>query len=207
MDRLQTWRAIHVSIGILTMLPLWWHIRSAHSSPSPIEWLLLVSIGVLVLSGIFGSAIQDLFPHIASKRAEHEVRIKDVDYEIRGLLKQAADDVPGCGVEVNSAYHAEIEPILLNRDPSVRLLWMTLLGKDPAMRACAGARRLEGKFGEKNQGYAKLLALAERKVRLDQNLINLRFSTGWLPFHIGSVLIVGFLLVFHIISALMFRFQ
>ena len=207
MDRLQTWRAIHVAIGILAMLPLWWHIRSAHGSPSPIEWLLLLAIGVLVLTGIFGSALQDLFPHLAASKDEHEVRLRDVDYELRGLLKQAADSAPGCGVEVNSAYSAEIEPILLNRQPALWLLWTTLSGHDPAVRACARATSLVGKFGDKNEGYAGLLKLAQRKVRLDQNLINLRFSTGWLPFHIGAVLTVGFLLIFHIVSALMFRFR
>jgi CRP-like cAMP-binding protein/Fe-S-cluster-containing hydrogenase component 2 len=207
MDRLETWRTIHVTLGMLAMLPLWWHIRSAHAIPSAMEWLLLVAVGLLVLTGMFGSAVQDFFPHIASKRAEHEVRTKDVDYEIRGLLKQAADDAPGCGIEVDAAYRREIEPILLNRDSSLRLLWTTLRGQDPAVRACAQARKLVGQFGEKNQGYARLLALAERKVRLDQNLINLRFSKNWLPFHIITVLVVGFLLVFHIVSALMFRFQ
>jgi hypothetical protein len=207
MDRLETWRAIHVAIGILVMLPLWWHLRSAHDTPSPLEWVLLVAIGALILSGVFGSTLQDLFPQIAARKTEHEVRLKDVDYELRSLLKQAADSAPGCGVEVNSAYRAEIEPILLNRQPTLEMLWTTFSGRDPAAHACARARTLIGKFGDKNEGYAGLVKLAERKVRLDQNLTNLRFSTGWLPFHIGAVLIVGFLLVFHIASALMFRFQ
>jgi CRP-like cAMP-binding protein/Fe-S-cluster-containing hydrogenase component 2 len=207
MDRLETWRAIHVALGILAMLPLWWHIRSSHVSPNAVEWLLLAAIGVLVLSGILGSAVQDLFPHLATRPAEHEVRLGDVDYELRALLKQAADSAPGYGVEVNSAYQAEIEPILTGRQSPLRLLWATLRGADPALHACAQARRLAGKFGEKSAAYGKLLALAERKVRLDQNRTNLRFSTGWLPFHIGALLVVGFLLVFHIVGALMFRFQ
>jgi hypothetical protein len=205
MDRLETWRAIHVALGIVAMLSMWWHIRSAHASPNPIEWLLFAAIGVLVLSGLFGSMVQDLFPHIAANQIEHEVRLRDVDYELRALLKQAADNAPGYGLEVNSAYHAEIEPILHNREPSLRLLWTSLSGEDPALRACARARRLAGKFGDKNEGYGILLALAERKVRLDQNYNNLRFNMGWLPFHIGSLLIVGFLLVFHVVGALLFR--
>jgi hypothetical protein len=207
MDRLETWRAIHVALGVFAMLPMWWHIQRAHTSPSPLEWLLFVGIGALLLSGLVGSLVQDRFPHLAGNQLEREVRLKDVDYELRVLIKRAADDAPGYGPDVDAAYQAEIDPILHGRERSLRLLWATLRHKDPAARACARARKRVGQFAEKGEGYDKLLALAERKVRLDQNRCNLAFSTGWLPFHVGAVLMVGFLLIFHIIGALMFRLQ
>ena len=51
----KTWRRVHVTLGILATLPLWWHCESGRASPLD---LTLKSVAILlVMSGLFGLAI------------------------------------------------------------------------------------------------------------------------------------------------------
>jgi hypothetical protein len=206
LDNLERWRSAHILLGVGALLPLWWHIVSAPVAPNPAEWLLLGIVILLVASGIFGTVIQDFFPHTAGKQGEHLVRIKDVDRELRDVLKASTDNAVGHGEEVEEAYHARIEPILYETPPFWRLLFSALRKGDPAQSSCAMARHLLGGFStdEHKRAYEQLLQLAEHKVRLDQNRVSLQFTTGWLRYHILVAVMIGVLLVFHIVGAFLF---
>jgi len=56
----KTWRRVHVTLGILATLPLWWHCESGRASPLD---LTLKSVAILlVMSGLFGLAITEFLP-------------------------------------------------------------------------------------------------------------------------------------------------
>jgi hypothetical protein len=60
LNRPKTWRRIHVTLGILATLPLWWHCESGPASTLD---LTLKSVAILlVMSGLFGLAIMEFLP-------------------------------------------------------------------------------------------------------------------------------------------------
>jgi hypothetical protein len=60
LNRPKTWRRIHVTLGILATLPLWWHCESGRASTLD---LTLKSVAILlVMSGLFGLAIMEFLP-------------------------------------------------------------------------------------------------------------------------------------------------
>jgi hypothetical protein len=96
--------------------------------------------------------------------------------------------------------------MLHKTQPFWRLVLATLRSSAPAQKAGASARKSLGTFQTKDQNdaYATLFELAERKVRLEQNRTNLRFTTGWLRYHIDVAIVTGVLLIFHIVGAFLF---
>jgi hypothetical protein len=60
LDWPQTWRRVHVTLGIFATLPLWWHCESG---PASMLDLTLKSVAILlVMSGFFGLAITEFLP-------------------------------------------------------------------------------------------------------------------------------------------------
>ena len=60
LDRPNTWRRVHITLGILATLPLWWHCESGRASTLD---LTLESVAILlVMSGLFGLAITEFVP-------------------------------------------------------------------------------------------------------------------------------------------------
>ncbi len=203
-DELDTWRSVHIVIGVTALLPLWWHICSAAARPNPLEWLLIIAVALLILSGFAGVVIQDFLPRLLAAQTDHEVRVEDVDSEIKSVRFQAKEGSVGHGDEIAKAYTKQIEPILYRPQPRWRLWLATLSGADRGRQACAEARKRLGSFGAQNDAYQQLLELAARKVQLEQNRSDLQFNTGWLPYHIGVAVLIAALLVFHVVAALLF---
>jgi hypothetical protein len=203
LDRLETWRAFHLTLGMLALLPLSWHVTTAVMSP--LEAGLATLMVLLFISGIFGAILQDKLPHSMMRFAEHEVRLEDVDARVSAVYREAEEKILGHDEKLIKAYISDIKPILLSDRSASRwtLLMATLSGVDPGQRACAAAAERIAESGDEKT-YLELLALVACKVNLDHNSFNIHLSTGWLNFHILLSVLTFVLLIFHVAGVLYF---
>jgi len=202
LDRLESWRAYHVSAGLLVLVPLWWHLDTGLMSP--LEALLALVVALLILTGIAGVFVQDELPHAMTLRAEHEVRLSDVEAKINAIYVEAEEKILGHQEQLVQAYLQQLRPILIGSQPRWLLLRATLSATDPGARACAKAAALAEQLGEEAPLYRDLIELAERKVNLEHNSFNLRLSTGWLQYHVWIAIITFVLIAFHVLAVLYF---
>jgi len=202
MDRLETWRTMHITIGILALLPFWWHVDAGRATL--LERTLESTVVLVVLSGLFGAAINDLLPHSMRIRPNQEVRVEDVEAGFHQLYLEAEETVLGHSEDLVRAYLKNVRPILIGSQPPVRLLWATLRGTDPAPPACQPARLAGATVGGDGPIYGELVEIAARKVRLEHNQFNLRLGTAWINFHIALVVIMGIEIAFHVGGVLYF---
>jgi hypothetical protein len=201
-DRLETWRTLHITIGVLALLPFWWHVDAGRASL--LERTLESTVILVVLSGLFGAAIHDLLPHSMRIRPNSEVRLEDVEAGYHQLYEEAEESVLGHSEDLVRAYLKNVRPLLIGSQPPTRFIWATLRGTDPAPRACQTARLTRATAGVDAPLYDDLVGIAERKVRLEHNQFNLRLSTTWLNFHIALVVIMGVEIAFHVTGVLYF---
>ena len=203
-DRLESWRAVHITLGILVALPLWWHVSSGLMSL--VEMLLALATALLLLSGVFGVLIQEYLPAVIEIMPEREVRLQDVASRIDATYVEAEEKVLGHPEALVQAYLKNLKPIL-EADriaPRWRMLGATLGRRDLGSEMCARWHQAASQFGDDASVWKELVALTARKLNLEHNAFNLNFSTAWLTFHI--VLAVGTfaLLVLHVVSVLYF---
>lgn len=201
-DRLETWRTAHITLGVLVLLPFWWHIDAGRATM--LERALFSTVVLVILSGLFGLVIHDLLPRAMRVRANQEVRLEDVEVGFHQLFVEAEEAVLGHSENLVHAYLKNVRPLLIGEQPPVRLIWATLRGTDPAPRACRTALSAATTAGGDEAIYLELVEIAARKVRLEHNQFNLRLNTGWLSFHIGLVLIMGVEVAFHVTGVLYF---
>jgi hypothetical protein len=201
-DRLETWRTMHITIGVIVLLPFWWHIDAGRASL--LERALESTVMLVVMSGLCGAAIHDLLPHSMRMRPNSEVRLEDVEAGYQRLYLEAEESVLGHSEDLVRAYLKNVRPLLIGSQPATRFIWATLCGTDPAPRACDAARRAGAAAGGDAPLYGELVAIAERKVRLEHNQFNLRLSAAWLNFHIAVVAVMGVEIAFHITGVLYF---
>ncbi|HTU43268.1 MAG TPA: hypothetical protein VMF10_16285 [Candidatus Aquilonibacter sp.] len=203
LDRLETWRAFHIAVGIFALLPFWWHADRAVNATT-VEILLEIAVILLVLSGLLGTLVQDLLPDMMLRRPEHEVRIQDVEADFDALYVQAEEAVLGHSEQLTTAYVNNLRPILRGSAPALKMLWATLSGSDPAPALCQSARAAGVSLGPDLSAYDEIVGIAERKFRLEQNRFSLRLSTRWLKFHLGLAIVTGVLIVFHVVGVFYF---
>lgn len=201
-DRLETWRTVHLTIGVFAMLPFWWHIQAGKATT--LEAALKSMVVLLVASGFAGITVQDFLPPRMRKRADLEVRLEDVEASFHALYVEAEEAVLGHSEQLVDAYLHNVRPILTGTQPRRKMFWATLTGADPAPAICMSARGPAAALGADGSIYAALVDIAERKVRLEHNQFNLRLSVGWLKFHIGLAIVTGALIAFHVIGVLYF---
>lgn len=204
LDRMESWRFLHITVGMLLLLPLWWHLDNGQPA-NAVEAALAASLILLLLSGVFGVTIQDLLPHAMNLMPEYETRPQDIEQRFNELYVHAEETILGHSEKLSQTYVSEIRPLLRTNRPSSRMLWATLSGGDPAPVACQAARSRAAELGEESGLYQSLVEVAERKVRLEHNLFNLRLATGWLTFHIALFALTASLLFVHVLGALYFR--
>jgi hypothetical protein len=202
LDRLETWRFAHISIGMLAILPFWWHVQAGRAST--LELALKSAVVLLVLSGLLGASIEDFLPHAMRIRPDQEVRLEDVEASFNALYVEAEERILGHSEQLVHAYIQNVRPILTGNQPAVRMLWATLTGADPAPRMCLGARQAGADLSGDASVYGELVDIAERKVRLEHNQFNLQLSTRWLYFHMDLAAAVGLLVIFHVAGVLYF---
>jgi len=201
-DRLESWRIVHVTAGALMLLPFWWHTEAGPATP--LETALKASLILLVATGAIGLTIQNLIPHEMHLRGAQEVRQQDVNQRMRQLYVEAEETVLGHSETLVRAYLANIRPLLTRAHPGYRFFWATFTRTDPAPALSLAARRAGAALGVEQPAYEALLEIAERKIRLEHNRFNLRFSRSWLRFHIGLFMIVSAMTVFHVTGVLYF---
>jgi hypothetical protein len=201
-DRLESWRIIHVTAGALMLLPFWWHTDAGPATP--LENILKVGVILLVATGTLGLTIQVVIPHEMLLRGAQEVRQQDVDQHMRQLYVEAEETVLGHSETLVHTYLANIRPLLTRSHPGYRFFWATLVRSDPAPSLTIAARRAGASLGPDQPAYDALLDIAERKIRLEHNRFNLRFSRSWLRFHIGLFMIVSVMVIFHVAGVLYF---
>jgi hypothetical protein len=202
MDRLETWRTIHITIGVLALLPFWWHVDAGRATL--LERALETTVILVVLSGLFGAAIHDLLPHSMRVRPNPLVRLQDVEAGYHQLYFEAEESVLGHSEDLVRAYLKNVRPLLIGSQPRRRFFWATLRGTDPAPEACRAARLAAATAGSDERPYGELVGIAERKVRLEHNEFNLRLGKTWLKFHIALVMIMIVEIAFHVTGVLYF---
>lgn len=217
LDRVETWRGLHTTVGIIVILPLWWHLQTGLMSP--LEMMLAITVALLLLSGIFGIAVQNYLPKAVQKRTEHEVRRRDANARIEAIYVAAEEKVLGHGDEFTHTYLSELRPILnADRVPTRTLLWATLRGVDAGPEQCAHLYPIVDTIKKqvKDENILKdwdtkhapvwkeLVDLVVDKIDLEQNEFNLHLSTDWLAFHVVVALATIGLLIFHVGSVLYF---
>ena len=204
MDRLETWRAVHITLGIVVALPLWWHVSSGLMSL--VEMLLALATGLLLLSGVFGVVIQEFLPAVIEAMPEREVRLQDVASRIDATYVEAEEKVLGHPEAIVQAYLKNLKPILeADRIASRwRLLGATLGRRNLGSEMCAKWHQAAAQFGDDAAVWKELVDLTARKLNLEHNAFNLNFSTEWLTFHIVLAVCTFGLLILHVLSVLYF---
>jgi hypothetical protein len=200
-DRLESWRFVHVAIGILLLLPFWLHV-DAGLRAGRIEIALGALLALLVLSGIIGASIEEFLPHAMQLDPEHQVRTQDVEDALDALYREAEEMILGHSEMLTSAYVETIRPILQGTQPWPLLMRATLTGTDPSDARCAQLRARAAQLGAGEELYGELVNTAARKIRLEQNRFNLLFGMSWLRFHITLALLTSFVIVFHVLGVL-----
>jgi hypothetical protein len=202
MDRLETWRTLHITIGILALMPFWWHVNAGRATT--LERALESTVILVILSGLFGALIHDLLPRSMRMRPNQEVRREDIEAGYHQLYLEAEEAILGHSEDLIQAYLKNVRPLLIGEQPRARLAWATLRGTDPAPRACRTALNAAATAGSDEPIYRDLVEIAARKVRLELNQFNLRLGTVWLKFHLALVMIMAVEIVFHITGVLYF---
>jgi hypothetical protein len=202
LDRLETWRVVHITLGVLAMLPFWWHTQFGR--PSLLELGLEYLVILLVLSGFVGTMIEDFLPARMLKLGNKEVRHQDVEAAFHQLYVEAEELVLGHSETLVHAYLLSVRPILIGSQPSRTMLWATLTSGNPAPAVCQPSRALAEGFGADSAVFHELVDIAERKVRLEHNQFNLRLGSGWLRIHRRLAMTVLALIVFHVAGVLYF---
>jgi hypothetical protein len=202
LDRLETWRVVHVTLGVSAMLPFWWHTQFGRRSL--LELGLEILVISLLLSGFLGAMVEDFLPTRMLKLGNQQVRLEDVEAASHELYVEAEELVLGHSEPLVHAYLSFVRPILVGGQPSRTLLRATLMGKNPATAVCQHARLLAGRFGAEAAVFHELVSIAERKVGLDLNQFNLKLSAAWLRLHRRLAIIVLVLVIFHVAGVLYF---
>jgi hypothetical protein len=202
LDRLETWRTLHITLGVLVLLPFWWHVDVGRATL--LERALFSTVVLVILSGLCGLLIHDLLPHAMRIRPHQEVRLEDVEAGFHQLFVEAEEAVLGHSEDLVHAYLKNVRPLLIGEQSPARLIWATLCGTDPAPRACRAALAVATTAGSDEAIYRELVEVAARKVRLEHNQFNLRLNTAWLGFHIALVAILGVEVAFHVTGVLYF---
>ncbi|HKV56375.1 MAG TPA: hypothetical protein VJN94_17205 [Candidatus Binataceae bacterium] len=201
-DRLETWRTLHLTMGVFAMLPFWWHVESGRVST--LELVLKAAVILLVLSGFFGAMVEEFLPVRMLELGNKEVRLEDVEAGFHQLYVEAEEMVLGHSEALVQAYLASVRPIFSRNQPAHRMLWATLTGSDPSSASCRGARTLAAGFGAEAPVFDGLLDIAQRKVRLEHNQFNLRLGSRWLRVHRRLAMAVALLIIFHVTGVLYF---
>jgi len=202
LDRLETWRVVHVTAGSLMLLPFWWHAEAGPATP--LERVLKAGVLLLVLTGLIGVAMQALLPHAARLSGDQEVRPQDVGQRLHELYVEAEEAILGHSETLVRAYLKNVRPLMVKAHPGYRFLQATITRNDPAPSMCSSARAAGAGLGSEQEVYNNLIDIAERKIRLEQNRFNLGLSKAWLHYHIGLFVIVAVMTVFHIAGVLYF---
>src|SRR5260370_10407178 len=72
-DRLESWRFVHVLIGVGVLIPLWWHVGQG-TGATRLEAVRLAATVLLMLTGFAGPAAQDFPPHTLGSPPNQEVQ-------------------------------------------------------------------------------------------------------------------------------------
>jgi hypothetical protein len=202
-DRLESWRLVHVILGAAVLFPLWWHMEQGGGA-SRLEAALAALTAMLLLSGFAGAIIQDLLPHSMRVRPDMEVRPEDADAAIHELYVEAEEAILGHSEALVKTYLDAIRPVMLGHRRPRALFVATLTGADPAAPVAAQLRQRAGTLSNEAETWERLVAIAERKVRLEHNHFNLALSVGWLRIHIVLAIAIGVLIAFHVAGVLYF---
>ena len=202
LDRLETWRVVHVTLGVFALLPFWWHLQFGRRSL--LELALEIMVILLVLSGFLGVLVEDFLPARMFKLGNQEVRLEDVEAASHRLYVEAEELVLGHSEQLVHAYLSLIRPILAGSQPAHIMLWATLTASNPALAICKPARIRASGFAAEAATFNELVDIAERKVGLDHNQFNLRLSTAWLRLHRRLAASVLVLIIFHVAGVLYF---
>lgn len=203
LDRLETWRLGHLTVGVSAALPLWWHLESGHASP--LEFVLKGAVVLLLASGFVGLLIQEFLPGRMRRQPDFEVRLEDVEKGLHQLYVEAEESVLGHSEALLQAYLRNVRPLLNFNMGWGRMLWATVRGVPAQPPAYRRARQLGSELGAEAQVYSKVLEIAQRKLRLEQNGFELRLSRDWLLVHIVLALTTFVLIGFHVIGVLYFN--
>jgi hypothetical protein len=202
LDRLETWRTVHIVLGIFVMLPFWWHTDAGR--PTMLELVLKNVVFILILSGIVAMIIEQFLPPQMRKRPNQQVRVEDIEQGLHALYVEAEESILGHSEALVHAYLRHVRPVLTGFQPLRRMLWATMARIDPAPAACARARYAAAELGPESSVFNELVDIAERKVRLEHNQFDILLGSNWLLVHRGLAIIAAVLIAFHVMGVLYF---
>ena len=141
LDRLETWRAFHLTLGMLALLPLSWHVTTV--AMSPLEAVLATLVVLLFISGIFGAILQDRLPRSMMRLAEHEVRLEDVDSKVNAVYREAEEKILGHDEQTDQGIHRSHQAYASER--SIRVAMDAVDGDGKGNRSRAASVRGGGR--------------------------------------------------------------
>lgn len=119
--RAQTWMRGHVWLGMLSFPLILFHAGFAFHGP--LSAVLLVLLGMVVLSGVAGVAIQYLVPRMMTIEVPMETIYEEIPHVREQLLEEADQLVAAMGdnARLRDAYHLQIRPYLEQPKPEMFL--------------------------------------------------------------------------------------
>ena len=209
LDRLRTWRAAHIALGVVAAAAFYAHVRAGRMNPpgrmNSLEEVLTIAVVLLIASGYLGTMIQDFLPSLTARDENREVRLQDVALRLKQLQDRELhkDKFLGRSRELARVYNDEIGPLLQSPEPRWKLWRAVLTHKNASSTACARAWSQRHTIPTADVAlFHELLDMAADKVDMEQNHFELLLSTRWLRFHIGLTIAIAVLVVFHVLGVL-----
>ncbi len=103
--RAQTWMRGHLWLGLLSLPLILFH--GAFSFRGPLTGVLLVLMFVVIVSGIFGAAMQHYVPSLITAEVPLETIYEEIPH-IRQQLREEADELVDAAVQVEEEHEEKV---------------------------------------------------------------------------------------------------
>lgn len=198
---LYTWRVIHCATGYLFLILLFIHANGQLGMESQFI-LSVISIGI-ALSGVWGMAVQELYPKWITSTLVDSVYKDELKDDVNELLHKISKSIEGRSDDFNSAYQKHILPYVTINQPTITTykdMKDRLLGKS-SDHSHAAVNDLDKLMKAERNEFLLVAhnALDLMEIRLNQSYQ--RRMNGWLIWHIGLSVLLLVVLFSHIMAS------
>jgi hypothetical protein len=103
--RAQTWMRGHIWLGLLSLPLILFH--GAFSFRGPLTGVLMILMFVVIVSGIFGAAMQHYVPSLLTTEVPLETIYEEIPH-IRQQLREEADELVDAAVQVDEEHEDKV---------------------------------------------------------------------------------------------------